>query len=117
MTPIVSDEEIDRSEYACGDNSCIFGSPGGMATNGGCSCFEFMERSPEGRVARRRLSRGIQVLRRALAERDAEIARLTSEWERICKQREEMIDNEYRLRSELAAAKGLLRDTVTEIWE
>lgn len=24
----------------CGDNSCRFGSPGGMATNGGCRCFE-----------------------------------------------------------------------------
>ena len=22
----------------CGDSSCIFGAPGGMATNGGCSC-------------------------------------------------------------------------------
>lgn len=24
----------------CGDNSCMFGSPGGMATNGGCRCLE-----------------------------------------------------------------------------
>jgi hypothetical protein len=22
----------------CADNSCIFGSPGGMGTNGGCRC-------------------------------------------------------------------------------
>lgn len=24
----------------CGDNSCIFRKPRGMATNGGCRCFE-----------------------------------------------------------------------------
>ena len=24
----------------CGDNSCIFGAPGGMATNGGCRCLD-----------------------------------------------------------------------------
>ena len=24
----------------CGDNSCVFGSSGGMGTNGGCRCFE-----------------------------------------------------------------------------
>lgn len=24
----------------CGDNSCIWGSPGGMATNGGCRCHK-----------------------------------------------------------------------------
>jgi len=26
-------------EIGCGDNSCMFGSPGGMATNGGCHCM------------------------------------------------------------------------------
>ena len=25
-------------DVGCGDNSCIWGSPGGMATNGGCRC-------------------------------------------------------------------------------
>ena len=30
----------DRYKVGCGDNSCIFGSPGGMATNGGCRCFD-----------------------------------------------------------------------------
>ncbi len=25
-------------DAGCGDNSCIWGSPGGMATNGGCRC-------------------------------------------------------------------------------
>lgn len=23
----------------CGDNSCVWGSPGGMGTNGGCRCY------------------------------------------------------------------------------
>lgn len=26
-------------EIGCGDNSCWFGRPGGMATNGGCRCW------------------------------------------------------------------------------
>jgi hypothetical protein len=26
-------------EIGCGDNSCWFGSPGGMGTNGGCRCW------------------------------------------------------------------------------
>ncbi len=26
-------------EIGCGDNSCWFGAPGGMATNGGCRCL------------------------------------------------------------------------------
>lgn len=27
-------------KIGCGDNSCMWGSPGGMATNGGCRCVE-----------------------------------------------------------------------------
>lgn len=27
-------------EVGCGDNSCIWGPPGGMGTNGGCRCYE-----------------------------------------------------------------------------
>lgn len=30
--------------HGCGDNSCMFGSPGGMATNGGCRCLNDTER-------------------------------------------------------------------------
>jgi len=26
--------------YPCIDNSCAFGRPGGMATNGGCRCWD-----------------------------------------------------------------------------
>ncbi len=26
-------------DVGCGDNSCIWGSPGGMGTNGGCRCY------------------------------------------------------------------------------
>lgn len=26
-------------KIGCGDNSCIWGGPGGMATNGGCRCY------------------------------------------------------------------------------
>ena len=31
----------------CGDNSCWFGSPGGMGTNGGCRCVESGRLSPD----------------------------------------------------------------------
>ena len=31
----------------CGDNSCMFGTPGGMATNGGCSCFKEARMTPQ----------------------------------------------------------------------
>ncbi len=27
-------------DVGCGDNSCIWGSPGGMGTNGGCRCVD-----------------------------------------------------------------------------
>lgn len=36
----------------CGDNSCMFGPPGGMATNGGCCCIERMESERTPRRAR-----------------------------------------------------------------
>lgn len=26
-------------DVGCGDNSCMWGSPGGMATNSGCRCY------------------------------------------------------------------------------
>ncbi len=31
---------IGLGEVGCGDNSCIWGSPGGMGTNGGCRCID-----------------------------------------------------------------------------
>lgn len=33
-------------DIGCGDNSCTFGSPGGMATNGGCRCFKDVDIVP-----------------------------------------------------------------------
>ena len=30
-------------KVGCGDNSCVWGSPGGMATNGGCRCFDGLD--------------------------------------------------------------------------
>jgi hypothetical protein len=50
-------------QFGCGDNSCVFGSPGGMATNGGCRCFELLPRDEEGRATKRRLQNGILSLR------------------------------------------------------
>lgn len=51
----------------CGDNSCMFGSPGGMATNGGCRCLDHADvdahRLPhEARAFIRRLARACRLL-------------------------------------------------------
>lgn len=54
-------EEVQRSNYGCGDNSCIFGSPGGMGTNGGCRCLAEMPR--HALTDRLRVQRGIMALR------------------------------------------------------
>ncbi|HEY4057077.1 MAG TPA: hypothetical protein VGM39_10740 [Kofleriaceae bacterium] len=46
----------------CGDNSCVWGSPGGMATNGGCRC----NRGPEGYSDRSMMLQMQQVARHLL---------------------------------------------------
>ena len=39
MTKLITDEDLAAVGLErCNDNSCIFGAPGGMATNGGCRC-------------------------------------------------------------------------------
>ena len=30
---------LGMGDVGCGDNSCVWGGPGGMATNGGCRCY------------------------------------------------------------------------------
>lgn len=55
----------------CGDNSCVFGSPGGMATNGGCRCVA--ERGPGQRQEDRRT---ILALARAVRRLAEEVAAL-----------------------------------------
>lgn len=55
----------------CGDNSCIFGPPGGMGTNGGCRCFDKDPRhlaSIDAARTVRRLANTIVLLARQLAE-------------------------------------------------
>ena len=48
----------------CADNSCMFGSPGGMSTNHGCRCLERagLDVSPEARVYIRRLAHACRAL-------------------------------------------------------
>lgn len=41
-------EETDKYLTGCGDNSCWFRKPKGMATNGGCRCFKFNPSKPPG---------------------------------------------------------------------
>lgn len=56
----------DAGIEPCADNSCMFGSPGGMSTNGGCHCLEhFEERLPTGV---RSYVRRMTIAMRALAE-------------------------------------------------
>jgi len=41
MTKLITDEDLAAVGLElCGDNSCVFGAPGGMGTNGGCRCDE-----------------------------------------------------------------------------
>jgi len=49
----------------CQDNSCIWGPPGGMGTNGGCRCYErtISGLTPEQLKARAELHGGIRLLR------------------------------------------------------
>lgn len=53
----------------CGDNSCMFGGPGGMATNGGCRCL------PESMSPgdRRDVRRGVAALRARVASLEQEL--------------------------------------------
>jgi hypothetical protein len=56
----------------CGDNSCIFGSPGGMATNGGCRCFDKGRALPPGVVH----SLALAVRRLAARAESADVERI-----------------------------------------
>jgi hypothetical protein len=54
-------------DYGCGDSGCIFGSPGGMATNGGCRCFLEPERGysfEEQQEARLRYRKAVSLARK-----------------------------------------------------
>jgi hypothetical protein len=65
---------------ACGDNSCMFGAPGGMGTNGGCRCLEDVPR--ERRMA----------VRKAVHTLRTDLARVTDERDRLRAHLEVAID-------------------------
>ena len=69
----------DTPDNICGDNSCVFGPPTGLGTNGGCRCVGDM-RPSKTRIG---VIRNIQKLKSASNAKDAEIARLKSELTRI----------------------------------
>lgn len=50
-------------DAGCSDGGCVFGHPGGMATNGGCMCLK--ERDPD---ELRRTVRRLAAIARRLAE-------------------------------------------------
>jgi len=59
----------------CGDSSCIFGPPGGMATNVGCRCLARVEdHTPS---ARRDVTQGILQMRVQIRELQEELTRHT----------------------------------------
>ncbi len=83
---LITDEDLAAAGLErCGDNSCVFGAPGGMATNGGCRCDDRNEaerwpvsaRHAFTRVAR--LARNIAADRRRLSEREAELLRMLAD--------------------------------------
>jgi len=63
---------MDKLE-GCGDNSCIFGAPGVMGTNGGCRCFSDMPNNPEARRGRRLIQRNIMMLKAEVAENSRQL--------------------------------------------
>ena len=67
--------------HGCGDNSCMFGSPGGMATNGGCRCLKnIVMHDEECREQARKIQRGVIALGKEIARLEAEIAVLNGTW-------------------------------------
>ena len=40
LAPVLEAFTLARTYVGCGDNSCLFVKPSGMATNGGCRCVE-----------------------------------------------------------------------------
>ena len=80
---LITDEDLAAVGLErCGDNSCVFGAPGGMATNGGCRCDDRNEAerwAVSARHAFKRavmLARNIAADRRRLSEREAELLRM-----------------------------------------
>lgn len=59
-------------KVGCQDNSCIWGSPGGMATNGGCRCVDHEYKCQDLRRRAREIRLVALGLVRALAEVTAE---------------------------------------------
>lgn len=60
-----------NGDAPCSDNSCMFGVPGGMATNGGCRCFDQMRHVD--RVMILRLAKAMKIaVEAALEKGDAE---------------------------------------------
>jgi hypothetical protein len=51
-------EQITVNTYPCTDASCVFTHPGGMCTNGGCSCLQDF---PMSKAVRRRLTYEIRM--------------------------------------------------------
>lgn len=54
----------------CGDGGCVFGSPGGMVTNGGCRCFKDLKDSK----LRSQYLSGIHLLRQIADLPEVELA-------------------------------------------
>lgn len=79
---------------SCG-NSCMFGSPGGMGTNGWCTCLA-SERDVQKRI---RIHRGVLALKDGIRERDEEIAALREDrdrWYSAAGQRQDELNEAHR---------------------
>jgi hypothetical protein len=78
-------------EVGCSDSGCIWGSQGGMCTNGGCDC---LQGSP--RTNQRETLKLARVAQRLAAE--------VEHWQGIAKQRRERADTEIELMADIVAA-------------
>lgn len=75
-----------HNPHGCGDSSCMFGSPGGMATNGGCRCLKDARYAPMDRETERRITRAVLWLHAELENTAADLARVTRELDRARKE-------------------------------
>src|SRR5689334_20881924 len=73
----------------CGDNSCNFGPPGGMGTNGGCRCFGLRSwdwpqdpraAADQARVKLALLARVVRSLAERLVADEADLVEQLAEW-------------------------------------
>jgi hypothetical protein len=88
-------------EHGCHDGDCIFGSPKGMHTNGGCKCLRYLDEDAE---KRRKISDDIRAI---VKERDRLRGLIPQAWRAGEAWAHPKIDTDPRCFEEWMKEKGL----------